>query len=298
MMKQDLLQRFIFDKASVRGEFIRLENSYQTIIEQHLYPKPIRQLLGEALSVAGLLSAIIKFNGRLTVQFRGKGKLKMLLAQCDNQNNLRGLAKWEDSLSTYNDLMESFNDGILAIMIDGGLKHRYQGVVAWRGNSLTESIEGYFRESEQLATKIWLAVNDKVAAGFLLQVVPGGGGSSEIEKETIALEWERITAITSQLEAEALLNANGELLLRKLYPDDEIRLFPAIPVAFKCTCSRKRSEDAILLLGRHEVEEELKDKNSIVVTCDFCNEEYVFDRADVEGIFAAKAKPSSDTHLH
>ncbi len=298
MVKQDLLQRFIFDKAPVRGEFIRLEASYQTIVKQHVYPKPIRQLLGEALSVAGLLSAIIKFNGRLTVQFRGKGKLKMLLAQCDNQFNLRGLVKWDDALSTYEDLMESFNEGILGIMLDAGLKNRYQGVVAWSGNSLTESIEGYFRHSEQLATKLWLNVNDKVASGLLLQVVPAEKKAIEDEQNAALTYLGQMTELALERDPNLLINASGEDLLRKLYPDEELRLFPSIPVAFKCTCSRKRSEDAIRLLGPDEAEEELKNKNSLVVTCDFCNEEYVFDRNDVEKIFSSQDEPPSTTHLH
>src|SRR5207244_419684 len=109
----------------------------------------------------------------LTVQFRGKGKLKLLLAQCDSEFQIRGLAKWEGEL-TYNDLMDSFNHGVLVIMLDSGPhKSRYQGIVSWRGNSLVESIEGYFRDSEQLSTKIWLTVNKRTAAGFLLQVIPG-----------------------------------------------------------------------------------------------------------------------------
>src|SRR5438093_10310945 len=119
MTNKDLLQRFIFDRLPIRGEFIHLQESYQTIINQHPYSQPIRKLLGEALCVAGLLSAIIKFNGRLTVQFRGKGKLKLLLAQCDHNFQMRGLVKY-DSEMTYDDLMASFNEGVLVIMLDSG----------------------------------------------------------------------------------------------------------------------------------------------------------------------------------
>src|ERR1700733_3541720 len=125
MSNNDVLQRFIFDKAPVRGEFIQLNESFQTIVNQHAYPEPLRKLLGEALCVAGLLSAIIKFSGRLTVQFRGKGKLKLLLAQCDNQSHIRGLAQYEDDM-TDADLIESFKQGVLVIMLDSGPSNRYQ----------------------------------------------------------------------------------------------------------------------------------------------------------------------------
>jgi molecular chaperone Hsp33 len=298
MADKDKLQRFIFDKASIRGEMIQLHDSFKTILDQHPYPPPLRQLLGEALCVAGLLNAIIKFDGRLTVQFRGKGKLKLLLAQCNSLFHLRGLAKWEGELN-YDDLMDAFNEGILVIMLDAGLKSRYQGIVNWRGNSLTASIEGYFRESEQLATKIWLAVDEASAAGFLLQVVPGSDKeATSIEQERMNPDWERITYLTTDLTDEDMLHTDSETLLQGLYPEEEIRLFPAVPVAFQCTCDRKRGEDAITLLGREEAEAELKERQAIVVTCDFCNKEYIFDRNDVANIFEGNAKPPTNIHLH
>src|SRR3990167_6218006 len=146
-MTKDLLQRFIFENEPVRGEYVKLEESLQTILNQHNYPAAVRKLLGEALCAAALLSAIIKFTGRLTVQFRGKGKLKLLLAQCNDRYHLRGLAKYEGDLS-YEELMSAFHDGVLVIMLDSGAKgQRYQGVVKWQGDSLAASIEHYFRDS-------------------------------------------------------------------------------------------------------------------------------------------------------
>lgn len=251
MQNNDLLQRFIFEHLPVRGEFIQLHETYQTIINQHQYPPALRKLLGEALCVAGLLSAIIKFSGRLTVQFRGKGKLKLLLAQCDNNFHMRGLAKWDGEL-TYDDLMQSFNDGVLVIMLDSttGKNNRYQGMVSWIGNSLVESVEGYFKNSEQLATKIWLSVNEYSAAGFLIQVIPTGErGLKQIEQEIINPHWEHISKLTMGINANDMLNDDYHTLLKKLYPEEEIRVFEPVPVAFQCTCSRKKGEDAIYIFG-------------------------------------------------
>lgn len=299
MTDKDLLHRFIFEKTPIRGEYIHLHDTFLTIVNQHDYPPPLRQLLGEALCAAGLLSAIIKFDGRVTIQFRGKGKLRLLLAQCDNQFQLRGLAKWDGDLS-YDALMDAFHDGILVVMLDSGAsKKRYQGVVAWRGNSLTESLEGYFRDSEQLATKIWLGVNEKEAAGFLLQVTPSKNKEVEtIDQTVVNPYWNLITSRTSLLQSEDILGVDYQVLLRHLYPEEEIRIFPSVPVKFHCACSRRRGEDAIYLLGREEVEEELKDKQTIVVTCDFCNSEYLFDRVDVTKIFEGHDRPPAGTQLH
>lgn len=299
MTQPDLLQRFLFEKAPIRGEYIHLTESFQTIMAQHDYPPPIRRLLGEALCVAGLLCASIKYKGRLTVQFRGKGKLKFLLAQCDYHFHIRGLAKWEGDLS-YDDLMEAFHEGVLMIRLDSGsAKNSYQGIVAWRGDSLIESVEGYFRESEQLTTKIWLAVNETKAVGYLLQVLPGPENlTSTLEKEIVNPHWGRIVAMTASMQTEDLLTLGYESLLMKLYPGEEIRVFSPESVMFHCNCSRKRGEDAIYVLGEEEAEDELKGRNSIVVTCDFCNKKYVFDRIDVAKLFVDRKRPPSDTHLH
>lgn len=300
MTNKDLLHRFIFENTPIRGEFIHLEECFQTIVKQHPYPPALRKLLGEALCVAALLSAIIKFDGRLTVQFRGKGKLKLLLAQCDNNNHLRALVKWEGELS-YEDLMDSFNEGVLVIMLDSEANTtRYQGMVAWQGNSLAESIEEYFKHSEQLETKICLAVNDTSAAGFLLQVVPTGDKNfSDIEKDIITPNWEFINRLTDNLNPSDMLWMDYQTLLRTLYPEEIIRVFPSVHIKFHCKCTRKRGEDAILVLGKKEADEELRNKNSIVVTCEFCNKEYVFDAIDVAAIFEKNnGHPPTDTHLH
>lgn len=302
MSTKDSLHRFIFDKAPVRGEFVHLHESYRTIVAQHNYPEPIRRLMGEALCVAGLLTAIIKFDGRLTVQFRGSGKLKLLLAQCDNKFQLRGLAKWDggDNIS-YDDLMDAFEDGVLMISLDSGANvNSYQGIVAWSGRSLAESIEGYFKNSEQLATKIWLSVSDEAAAGLLLQVVPAGQAmSSSVNAELIAPHWDHAVKSAAKLDPADLLTTHYETILRDLYPDEDIRLFPSVELKFNCTCSRQRSEDAIRVLGREEAEEEIRDKNSLIVTCDFCNRQYVFDSVDLASIFSGHQDGlPPDTHLH
>lgn len=297
MSSKDFLQRFIFEDAPVRGEYIYLHNAFQTIINQHNYPLPIRRLLGEALSIAGLISAIIKFEGRLTVQFRGEGKLKLLLAQCSSDHHLRGLAKWEGKLS-YDELMNAFHQGVLVIMVDAGLKSRYQGIVSWRGDSLADSIENYFRESEQLATKIWLDVNDS-AAGLLLQSIPESDDRvTFLEKEEKLSAFDRIVTQTTSVNLFDLVGKHATTLIEKKYPEENIRLFPSIEIAFNCTCTRVSGEEAIFLLGREEAEAEIKNKHSIVVTCDFCNKSYVFDRKDLDKIFSRKDNQTDNNHLH
>lgn len=294
MKKEDTLLRFVFDNAPVRGEYINLGSVYQTIALQHPYPEPVKTLLAEALAVSGLLSAIIKFDGRLTLQFRGNGKLKLLIAQCNNNFEVRGLAKWEDNI-TQEDLLDAFKDGVLVITLDSATnKVPYQGIVTWRGNSLAESIEGYFKESEQLATRVWLSVDEKNASGLLLQVIPAAeNGLSKIEEDIVAPRFEALAAEADRLAPEALQEDDFEAMIKRLYPAEDIRVFPAVSLHFKCSCSRRKGEEAILLLGRDEAMEEIKNKHTIVVTCDFCNDEYLYDKNDIEILFKDSDQPSS-----
>jgi molecular chaperone Hsp33 len=283
--KHDFIQRFLFEQSSLRGEYIQLAKTFQAIEGQHLYPEPIRQLLGEALTIAALLCSMIKFKGRLTVQFRGQGKLSLLMAQSTNDFHLRGLAQWKGELSSA-ELMDSLREGVLAVMLaTEANQNTYQGIVNFKGDSLAESIEGYFRDSEQLTTKICLAVDEKRAVGLLLQAMP------QADEEPNG-KWEEICTLTQQLKSQDLLNLDMETLLAQLYPEEQMRIFEPRSVEFRCTCTEKRGEDALLLLGRSEAEAELKTNKEIVVTCEFCNKEYIFNRQQVTQLFERDMKDS------
>jgi molecular chaperone Hsp33 len=280
MNNKDILQKFLFENAPVRGEIVRLHHSFQTIRQQHAYPSAVQQLLGEALVVVNLLSAIIKFKGRLTVQFKGQDKLKLLLTQCDHEFNFRGLAQWQGD-PDYIELINALRQGPLAITIEptGAGKQRYQGIVEWQGNSLAQSIEGYFKNSEQLPTRLWLAVNETDAVGLLLQSMPDQHSVSYTD------DWEHIISLAETIKPTELLECDNATLLHRLYHQEAVRLFDPIPVNFKCNCSQKRSENALLLLGEEEANQELTAKQQLVVVCDFCNTPYIFDRVDVAKLF-------------
>jgi molecular chaperone Hsp33 len=295
MKNQDKLQRFLFEDVFVRGEIAHLNTSYETILDQHDYPPIIRKIVGEALVLVSLLTGMIKFNGRLSLQFQGKTGLKLLLAQSNQQLQLRALAHWEGELDE-EQLREDLKKGVLAIIMDpDNTTQRYQGTVSFRGNSLAESMEGYFRDSEQLPTRIWLAVGKHKAAGLLLQTLPHPG--NELPQEVQAA-WQHLTILTDTVKPEELLNLDTETLLHRLYVEEDIRIYEPMTITFKCTCSLERGQNAILLLGREEAEEELREKQVIVVKCDFCNKEYIFDRVDVENIFRQGGLPPSSTQIH
>lgn len=297
MNDKDKIQRFLFENADVRGEIVRLSKSYQEIAQQHSYPPAIRHLLGQSLAVASLLSAIIKFQGRLTLQFRGNEALKLLLVQCTNDFQLRGLAQWQGGDLSETDLVAALQNGQLAVIVSPDTSTaRYQGIVAWKGHSLAESIEGYFKDSEQLPTRLWLAVDDTTVAGLLIQPLPREG-SKKTQPVVGDNDWEHLVHLAQTITPEELLNLDNQTILRRLFSQEEVRVFQPAPVEFRCTCSVERGENAIQMLGQEEAEAELKDKQKIVVTCEFCNKEYTFDRVDVAKIFK-KGDNSSSNQIH
>jgi molecular chaperone Hsp33 len=288
MKNKDILQKFLFENVPVRGIFSHLDQTYQTIISQHEYSPVLKQLLGEALVLVSLLSATVKFDGRLTLQFQGQGKLKLLLVQANQNFHLRGLVQVNEEILNEDELLTELKKGVLVITMDpDDSTQRYQGIVSWQGNSLRESIEGYFRDSEQLLTRVWLAVDKTRACGMLIQAMPE---TRKLETRFMSMpsdhpDWEHILHLTSTIKANELLNLDNQTILYRLYNQEDVRLFEPAPVIFRCTCSVKRGENAILMLGREEAEEELHDKQKIVVTCEFCGSEFIFDRVDVEKIF-------------
>jgi molecular chaperone Hsp33 len=294
MNDKDIIHRFLFEDIPVRGEWVRLTDSYRTIVLQHQYPVLIQRLIGEMLVVATLLSAIVKFKGGLSVQFQGKNKLKLLLSQCDQEFNVRALAQWLEEIQP-EELDSVFKDGVIGITIEPQTgAQRYQGLVAWQGHSISESIEGYFRDSEQLPTRLWIEVTENNATGLLLQVLPKDGSKPQAGDD----DWDRLLHVTDTVKPEELSQLDPVTLLRRLYAEDEVRIFQANPVKFGCKCSTERCENAIRILGKEEAESELKAKQVIIVTCEFCSKEYSFDRVDIARIFSQGENPPSSTQVH
>jgi len=292
MNDNDFIQRFIIENAHVRGEIVHLTQSYQTIVQQQPYSEAIKVLLGESLVAASLMSAIIKFKGRLTLQFQGREPLKLLLAQCTDEFKVRGLVQGNLN-STKEEFQTAFGEGTLAIIIaQDNRSARYQGIVTWQDN-LAKSVEGYFKNSEQIPTCLWIAVNETTACGLLLQALPH---ETTLKSQPIQTnsDWEHIIHLTETLTPEELMQLDPLTLLHRLYSQEQVRVFTPHEVEFGCTCSLARSENAIQMLGKEEADAELNEKQAIVVTCEFCGKEYRFDRIDVESLF----KRDSGSQMH
>jgi molecular chaperone Hsp33 len=288
----DTLRRFMFEDFPVRGEIVRLEESWREVLERQSYPAAVRDLLGEAMAASVLLASTLKFDGLLTLQIQGQGDLHLLVVQCASDLSVRGLAKWKGT-DPRGSLAQLTGGGRLAITIERGKeRERYQGIVLADTETLADCLEAYFLQSEQLPTRLWLAADVNGAAGMLLQQLPGAAAAPDADTDG----WRRAGMLAGTLSAQDLLALDARELLRRLFHEEDLRLADRRSVAFKCSCNRQRVESALRLLGRAELSELLSAEGQIEVRCEFCNQAYDLDKVDVEQLLADEnlTPPTSD----
>ena len=279
MKEADTLQRFIFEHANIRGEIVHIEKTYQTIMQQRNYPAMVKNLLGEAIVSCLLLASSIKFEGSLNLQFQGDERLPLLLVQCDHELNIRAFAKYSEDLEVI-DYATAFLQGELVLTINQlNQPQAYESRVPIQATSMGENLMTYFAQSEQIPTRVWLAVNDDMAAGMLLQLMPG---QDSMQKEQF---WEYAVQLGQTVSEQELLNLDNQTLLYRLYNETDIRIFDSRPTRFKCRCNLEKMKQVINILGEEEAQALVKEKGEIAITCDFCNQRYQFDPIDVTMIF-------------
>jgi molecular chaperone Hsp33 len=277
----DSLHRFVFERPGVRGELVHLDAAWRAVLERHPYPEVIRRPLGEALTAVLLLTATLKFEGSLILQAQGQGPLRTLVAQATHNRTVRGLARWDDELDaqgTAATLAELFGEGRLVLTIEPKGSEPYQGIVPLQGDGIGAAVEAYFGASEQLPTRFWLAVNGQRATGLMLQRLPGPAADED--------GWNRTTLLADTVAEDELLSLPAAELLKRLFHEEDVRLFEPDPVAFRCGCSRRRIADSLRAMGRREVDDILAEQGIIEVTCEFCNRDYRFDPVDAHELFA------------
>ena len=294
----DLLHRFLFERLPVRGHLVRLDASWRAAIEHHDYPASVTAALGEAMAAAALMAGALKFEGRLSLQFEGPGPVRLVLAQCTHRHAIRGVAR-HGALPEGETAEGFFGNGQLAVTLeqpDGG--ERYQGVVPLESDRLATNLEAYFERSEQLPSRLLLTATPDRAAGLLLQRVAlgdAGAGAGPAEAEDA---WRRIGLLAATASPKELFDLPCRELLRRLFPEDDIRLFEGTPVFFQCTCSRERVAGILQALGGDEVEALLAERGDVEVRCEFCNRAWRFDSVDVAGLFSTGAPQPAPPGLH
>ncbi|GLU36767.1 Hsp33 family molecular chaperone HslO [Pseudomonas sp. NBRC 100443] len=297
MSQIDQSQRFLFDNTDVRGEMVALERSFAEVLAKHPYPQPVAQLLGEMLAAAALLCGTLKFDGLLVLQARSSGAVPLLMVECSSDREVRGLARYDaEAIRDSAGLLDLMPDGVLTMTVDPKNGQRYQGIVPLEGACLADCLSSYFATSEQLPTRFWLGADGRHARGLLLQQLPADRLKDAEVREA---SWQHLTTLADTLNVEELLGLDNETLLHRLYHEEAVRLFEPQPLVFRCSCSRERSANALVSLGKEDAERLLGELGGeITVDCQFCNQRYAFDGSDIAQLFAGggSAAPSQTRH--
>lgn len=319
------LHKFLFEGLPVRGLLVRLTDSWREVLLRRAasssgpYPEPVRQLLGEMSAAGVLMQSNIKFNGALILQVFGDGPVKLAVTETQPDLSFRSTAKVVGAVSDEARLEAMLNvhgKGRCAItlapkdLLPG--QQPYQGVVPLHGDQgeplqqLSEVLEHYMLQSEQLDTKLILAANDDVAAGLLIQRLPvegEGNLAGQRNEDEIGLNeaYNRIAHLASTLKRDELLTLDPLTILHRLFWEEPILRFEPLvgdsAPRFACTCSRLRVANMLRGLGQQEVDEIVAEQGRVEIGCDFCGADYLFDAVDVGELFtpAADHQPGSGT---
>ena len=292
----DLQLRFLLPAAGVRGVAVHLGQTWQAIAERAAYPAAAAELLGEAAAAAALFTGHAKVDGRLSVQLRSQGAIRTLFAECTAAGTLRGIVRLDEAQAAPSrDLRQLGEDALMAITIEnptlgGGDPVRYQGMVALQAERLDHAFEDYFRQSEQLPTRLLLACDGHAAAGLMLQKLPGDEGDED--------GFRRVGALFDTLNASELLALPSAEIIHRLFHEEAPQLVGEKPLQFGCSCSRERVEAMLVSLGREEADAAVQAGDGEArIHCEFCGQEYRFDAAGMAELFrqAAAEAPASET---
>jgi molecular chaperone Hsp33 len=293
------LRRFILERHAVRGFWIRLEEAWRELRGLHRYPVAVETLLGEAVSASVLLAATLKFHGTLTLQLAGDGLVSLLVAQCTHEFGVRAVARFAEREQRPADFRQLVGDGRLTVTVEAEERAaRYQGIVELTGSSLAECLEGYFSSSEQLPTRLALAVDATSAGGVLVQKTPPRGAQGEALAAASHEVWETVQSRVSALDPALLRLGSAEQVLRSLCAEYDCRLFQGAPVRFACRCSEGRVAGLLRSLGSAEMRSILAEQGAVTVTCEFCGRPYRFDAIDVDRLFTEGANPEAPQSLN
>mgnify|MGYP000067509804 FL=1 len=299
MSNTDLIQRFYFAGQPFRGAIVKLQNSFIEALNGHNYPSSINALLGESLTASVLMGIHLKHNARLSLQARGDGPIKLLMAEAViqqaadtneevTQHKVRAVARLSEETppgieSDSQALQHLLGRGQLAITIEPEEGERYQGIVGADQENLSQCLEAYFNQSEQLPTLFQLATSDTAAAGILLQRMPHNdnyqAGDNTLNSNDI---WEELIALTGTLTDRELLEVPVEKLLFNLFHEHQVKLSPPDTIQFECSCSYQRTGAALMQISPLEIESILEADQEIVMDCEFCSARYRFNRKDID----------------
>lgn len=272
------VQRFLLENLDIRGAVVHLDSVWQQMLSGRNYPQPVTQLLGEMSAVTLLLGENLKQAGRLTIQLNGSGPVSMLVIDCNDTLHIRGMAKYAQNIEAQR-VSDLLGHGQLLLTLDmPSMRESYQSIVPLDGNNITELFEHYFKQSEQLPSRLFLITTDTDIFGLLLQKLPAADQQDPDG-------WARAKALAATVNDQMLFNLTAEELLIRLFYEETIRIFDAQTVHYGCQENPARIYAMLRSLGREEVYSILKEFGEVVVNDDICNREYRLDALAVDAVF-------------
>ena len=298
----NLLRPFQLERSALRGRLVRLGGLVDRVLTGHDYPEPVSRLLGELLVLAATLAGGLKFRGTFSLQVRSAGPVSLMIADCTNDGAMRGYAKFDAAgvaAAPGAGVPDLLGAGQLALTVDQSeAGQTYQGIVTLTGATLTECMQTYFRQSEQVRTGLEIAVDrimDRVgdrdqwhwrAGGIMVQRLPeqvAEGREDEMEED-----WRRTMLLLGTATEAELVDPHlaPERLLLRLFHEEGVRVFRPLDLSFGCRCSRARVEAMLRRFPPDELEDMKEADGHLVVTCEFCSATYRFDAAELARLHA------------
>jgi len=272
------VQRFLLENLDIRGAIVHLDSVWQDILSGRNYPDPVTHLLGEMSAVTLLLSENLKQTGRLTIQLTGNGPVSMLVLDCTENLQLRGMAKCARQIET-DSVPELLGHGQLILTLDMlSMRETYQSIVPLNGDTIAEIFEHYFNQSEQLQTRMFLITTGSAIFGLLLQKLPD---ADLLDPDG----WTRAEALAATIHEHPLFELPVEEILVRLFYQETIRIFDARHVQYGCQANPAKIYAMLRSLGREEVDAILQEFGEVVIHDDICNREYRLDALAVDAVF-------------
>lgn len=273
------VRSFLFEQLDIRGAWVQLDRTWRDMIAGRGYAAATTRLLGEMAAVTALMAGNLKQPGRLTFQLRGEGAVNQLVMDCNEQMQLRGMA--HESLALESDTLdELLGEGFLTLTLDApDMRQPYQSQVPLVGDSLAAVFEHYLAQSEQQPARLWLAANEKTAAGLFLQALPRAHERDEDG-------WNRVQILANTLGHDELLKFNSMDLLARLFPDEDVRVYDPRAVVWHCPEDWVKIAAMLRSIGRAECESIVQEVGEIHVHDEICNRDYRLNAADVSKLFS------------
>ena len=277
----DQIHRFLLEDLDIRGALVQLGPSWAAMNSRRNYAAPVRDLLGELAAVTALIGSNLKAPGRLSFQLQGHGAVSLLVMDCNEKLQLRGMAKSglsAEAAAHVKGIEELLGDGRLVLTLQPkSAETPYQSVVPLTGSSVAAAFEHFLEQSEQQPARLWLAATENSACGLFLQKLPN---ADILDPDS----WDRIEALAATVQPEELL-LPPETLLTRLFNAENVRLYAPRQASWHCPRDEEKVRNMLLSLGREEVEAMLEDAEVIAIEDEICGHEYRFGAEIIDELF-------------